>query len=87
MASSNKGVKFSKGPVNVDFTFPFVRLRSLKKGDFFTLHVVSEPSSNQVFVKGDYDPSTKTFCCSKFDDFCSSRSFKSDKLVYTDFIF
>lgn len=87
MASSNKGIKFSKGPVKVDFTFPFVRLRSLKKGEFFTLKVVAEASPSQVYIRGAYYPSSKTFICSKFDDFCDCRIFKASKLVYTDFIF
>lgn len=65
----------------------FVRLNTLKKGEYFTLHAINEPTINQVFVKGDYDHSSKTYICSKFHDFCLFRGLRGDTLVYTDFIF
>lgn len=65
----------------------FVRLNTLKKGEYFTLHAIQEPTIKQVFVKGDYDRSCKKYVCSKFHDFCLFRALSGDMLVYTDFIF
>lgn len=34
-------------------------LKSIKKGDYFTLKSHSEPKDCMVWIKGDYDRSTK----------------------------
>lgn len=62
-------------------------LKELKKGDFFTLKKISNPNENQVYIKGDYDRSTKTYDCTAFDDFCRVKYFSGNKEVFTDFIF
>ena len=64
-----------------------VMIKDLKKGDWFTLKPIEEPHDFQVYVRGDYDRSDKKFECSKWSDFCSSRYFKGNKIVYVDFIF
>ena len=64
-----------------------MKLKELKKGDYFTIVNVEYPKESQVFIKGEYDRTLKTFTCSKFSDICSSRNFKSDKEVFVDFIF
>lgn len=62
-------------------------VRELKKGEWFTLKPIEVPKDNQVWVRGDYDRVSKTYRVSNFDDVNRERSFKSDKVVYVDFIF
>lgn len=64
-----------------------MKLRDVKKGDFFTLKDYDEPKESQVYVKGNYDYSAKAFCCHKFSDVGFCRLFKSDRDVFTDFVF
>lgn len=64
-----------------------VKLSTLKKGDFFTLKPIEEPSINQVYVRDDYDRSLKKYDSHKFTNVSSSYFFKGDKLVYVDFYF
>ena len=62
-------------------------LKELKKGDFFTLKNISNPKESQVYIKGDYDRSTKTYDCTAFDDYCRVKNIPGKKEVFTDFIF
>lgn len=62
-------------------------IKELKKGEYFTIKPISEPKESQVWVKGEYDRTTKTYQCTRFDDICACRCFKSSKTIYTDFIF
>lgn len=62
-------------------------IKEIKKGDFFTLKEISLPKESQVYIKGDYDKSTKTYSCYKFSDVNSERFFKGSKEVYTGFTF
>ena len=64
-----------------------IKLKELKKGDFFTLKDISDPNDNQVYVKGDYDRSSKTYDCYCFGDINKFRSVKADKLVFIGFTF
>jgi len=48
-------------------------LKELKKGDIFTLKNISNPKESQVYIKGDYDRSTKTYVCTAFNDFCKVK--------------
>ena len=59
-----------------------MKLKELKKGEFFTIVNVECPKECQVFIKGEYDRSSKTYTCSKFSDVCFSRNFKPDKEVF-----
>ena len=36
-----------------------MKIKELKKGEFFTLKPTNEPKENQVFIRGDYDRSMK----------------------------
>lgn len=38
-----------------------MKLKELKKGDFFTKKAISDPSESQVWVRGDYDRSAKKY--------------------------
>lgn len=64
-----------------------MKLNALKKGDFFTLKPIPYPMEDEVWIKGDYDRSTKEFSCHRFDDFNHERFFKAIKEVYTDITF
>lgn len=62
-------------------------LKELKKGDYFTLKPLEYPTDKQVFIKGDYDRTSKAYDCGRYDDISYSRYIKGTKEVYTDFIF
>lgn len=62
-------------------------IKELKKGEYFTLKPIENPTENQVWVRGDYDKSSKKYCCYKFSDICADREFKGDKEIYTEFTF
>lgn len=64
-----------------------VKLKDLKKGEYFTLTPISAPSEYQVCIKGDYDRITKKYDCGCFHDISLSRQISGDRVVYTDFIF
>lgn len=62
-------------------------IKELKKGEYFTIKPIDNPTEKQVFIRGDYDRSEKKYECGRFDDISYSRLFKGDKEVYTDFTF
>jgi len=64
-----------------------MKVKELKKGEFFTLKPISEPKENQVFVRGEYDRTEKKYECGKFSDISYSRLIKGNTEVYTDFVF
>lgn len=66
-----------------------VRLDSLKKGEYFTLsnHDNQEVESWCVYVRGEYDRSTRKYICSSFDDVNHSRQFFGKTRVFVNFIF
>ena len=62
-------------------------LKELKEGSYFTLKDIREPKESQVLIKGEYDRSTKTYCCGFFDDISRYKDIKPNTKVYTDFTF
>ena len=63
-------------------------LKELKKGEFFTLKAIEEPTESQVYVKGVYDRSEKKFECQKFTDIWGNgKMLKSNTVVYVGFTF
>ena len=64
-----------------------VMLKEVKKGDYFTLNPIENPSENQVYVREDFDRIDKVYWCSKFNDICCCRYLKGDKVVYVGFTF
>ena len=64
-----------------------VSLKDLKKGEYFTLKQIDNPTEKQVYVKGEYDRESKTYSCYKFSDTNSERFIKGNKQVYIDFVF
>lgn len=69
---------------NIDREFKAVPLRSLKKGAWFTIKPIAEPTDKQVYIKDDYDREEKKFMCGRCDDISYSTFFKGDKMVYDD---
>ena len=64
-----------------------MKLKDIKKGDYFTTKNISFPKESQVFVKGDYDYSERCYVCHAFNDINKFCCFKSDKIVFQDFTF
>lgn len=67
-----------------------IKIKDLKKGEFFTLHDVTSREfipDSMVYIREDYDRSEKKYSCFKADDICYSRLFKGDKIVYADFTY
>ena len=64
-----------------------MKIKDLKKGEYFTLKPIAYPTEKQVYVRGEYDRTDKKYCCGKFSDISVSRLFDGNKEVYTDFIF
>ena len=64
-----------------------MKLKDLKKGDWFTLKNISEPKDNQVWIKNKYNRSSKKHLCIRWSDISDSREISGDKEVYTNFTF
>lgn len=64
-----------------------MKVKDLKKGEYFTIKPLEEPKENQVYIRGEYDRSTKKYDCGRFDDISYSREFDGNKEVFTDFTF
>lgn len=62
-------------------------IKELKKGDFFTKKAVLYPSENQVFVRGEYDRSTRRYECYRYSDVNDTQYLRGDKIVFCDLIF
>jgi hypothetical protein len=63
------------------------KLRTLNKGDFFTLKEIDNPKENQVYVKEEYDRNEKAYWCSKFNDFCTGKYLDPNRVVFIGFTF
>ncbi len=61
-------------------------LKDLKKGEFFK-RVSKKGIGNCVYVKGEYDKSSKTYECYKYNDINSFVYLKGDAVVCTEFEF
>lgn len=77
-------IKAATEPNPDDWEFKAVPLRSLKKGEWFTIKPIAYPTDKQVYIKDDYDREEKKFMCGRCDDISYSTYFKGDKLVYPD---
>ena len=64
-----------------------MQLKDLEKGEYFTLKEITEPKENQVLIRGDYDQSSKTYSCYKFDDMNNEKFYNGNKIVFTGFTF
>ena len=64
-----------------------MKLKDLKKGEYFTLKPIEEPKENQVYIRGEYDRTEKKYECGKFSDISYTRYINGDREVYIDFTF
>lgn len=62
-------------------------IKELKKGDYFTFKQIDEPKDRQVWVRDEYDRSSKKFLVYCFGDFNKQRLVNGDKVVFIDFTF
>jgi len=62
-------------------------VKSLKKGDWFTKKDLSDPTEMQVWIRGDYDRSSKRYSIICFGDINKEQFVKPETTAYTDFTF
>lgn len=62
-------------------------IKELKRGDFFTKKAIEYPKESQVWVRGDYDRSSRKYECHRWDDVNRSCLMKADAQVFTDLVF
>ena len=64
-----------------------IKVKDLKKYQWFTRKPILEPKAEQVFIREDYDRSTKRYYCMRFSDINSCISLRGETIVYTGFTF
>ena len=64
-----------------------MKLKDLKKGDYFTKKDISEPTESQVFIRGEYCREDKKYIVYRFSDVNDFQMMKGDKEVFTEFYF
>lgn len=64
-----------------------MKIRDLRQGDYFTLKQIDEPKESQVWIRGEYDRSTRTYSAINFADVNRERHFKGNREVHTEFTF
>lgn len=62
-------------------------IKELKKGEFFTKKAIEYPTENQVFIRGNYDRTSKKYEIVRFSDCNDIQYIKGNKEIFTDFIF
>lgn len=62
----------------------YAQLKDVKKGEFFR---ISPSDTAPVWVRDDYNRSTKKYECYKFDDMNHLGEFKGTRIVIIDFEF
>ena len=64
-----------------------IKLKDLKKGEFFTRKPIEEPKENQVFIKDFYVREDKKWFCQRWSNISDGIELKGDTIVYTEFYF
>ncbi len=64
-----------------------IKMKDLKKGEFFTLKPVEEPKESQVFVRDEYDRTERKYWAGKWSCYGDGKYIPGDRVVYTDFCF
>lgn len=64
-----------------------MKIKELKKGEYFTRKNIEYPTEKQVFIKGDYDRQLKKYSCINFSDISKEIFLKPDTEIFVDFIF
>ena len=65
------------------------QIKNIKVGEFFTLKDYGEQDvpERAVWVRGEYDKSSRTYSCCKYADVNHEHFFKGAKEVFTEFYF
>ena len=64
-----------------------MKVKELKKGDFFTKKSISDPKENQVWIRGEYVRGMKKYECIRFSDANSFCYLPGNDPVFVDFCF
>ena len=66
-----------------------MKLKELKFGEYFCIRPHHEElvTGKQVYIKGEYNRSTKKYICGRCDDISYSREFRGSLDVYQDFTY
>lgn len=64
-----------------------IKLKDLKRGEWFIRKPNEYPKEKQVFIRGDYLRGTHKYVCQRFSDISDAIYLKDETIVYTDFIF
>lgn len=67
------------------------KLSEIKRGEYFTLKPIAEPTPDQVFIKGVFDRKQNKYDCERYNRHPrkggTNRMLKGDIAVYTEFAF
>ena len=64
-----------------------MKVKELKKGEWFTKKPIEYPSGMQVWIRDEYDKSERKYLCYCWGDINKWCYIKGDKEVYIDFMF
>lgn len=64
-----------------------IKLKDLKRGEWFIRKPNEYPKEKQVFIRGDYLRGTRKYECQRFNDISDFICLKEDTTVYVDFVF
>lgn len=64
-----------------------IRLKDLKRGEWFIRKPNEYPKEKQVFIRGDYIRGTHKYECQRFSDISDAIYLKDETIVYVDFVF
>ena len=62
-------------------------IKELKKGEMFTFKPTEYPDYERVYIRDEYDRSTKKYGYTKWSDINHYAEAKGTRTVYTDFTF
>lgn len=66
-------------------------IAELKRGEYFTLKPIVEPTADQVFIKGEFDRKANRYICERYNKHPrrggTNRVFTSNTEVFTEFVF
>lgn len=62
-------------------------IETLKKGDFFTINPLENPTEKQVYIFDGYNRSTRNYSSYKFNDVNEYREFKKERSFLLNLLF
>ena len=64
-----------------------MKMKELKRREWFTLKPIEHPKESQVYIRSDYDRSERKYWAQKWNDISDGKYVLGDREVYTDFEF